>query len=148
MNLGRLTGVALVLAVVALVSPVVAHAQQPQPPLVELLPALVGGDAASDFNQAIVSQLATFPLGSSAGGFTFTFDPTRQTFTRTSDSFGPSYAERAMTMGAGTFNLGATYQRSTYDRVEGQDLHNGEIRFFVTICRRLVMWCPRSWRSI
>jgi hypothetical protein len=132
MNLGRLTGVALVLAVVALVSPVVAHAQQPQPPLVELLPSLVDGAAAADFNQAIVSQLSTFPLGSSAGGFTFTFDPSVQTFMRTSDSFGPSFAERAMTMGAGTFNIGATYQRSTYDRVEGQDLHNGEIRFFVT----------------
>lgn len=122
----RLSAVAALL----LLTPGAARAQAP--PLVQLLPALVGGAAASDFNQAVVSQLATFPLGSSAGGFTFTFDPTRQTFTRTSDSFGPSYAERAMTMGAGTFNLGVTYQRSTYDSVEGQDLHNGEIRFFVT----------------
>ena len=34
-------------------------------------------------------------------------------------------------MGAGTFNVGVTYQRSTYDSVEGQDLRNGEVRFLV-----------------
>ena len=95
------------------------------------MPSLLGGAAAADFNQAVVSQLSTFPLGSSAGGFTFTFDPARQTFTRSSDSFGPSFAERAMTMGQNTFNVGAMYQRATYDSVEGRDLNNGEIRFLV-----------------
>ena len=95
------------------------------------MPSLLGGDAATDFNRAVVSQLSTFSLGSSAGGFTFTFDPARQTFTRSSDSFGPSFAERAMTMGQDTFNVGAMYQRATYDSVEGRDLNNGEIRFLV-----------------
>ena len=104
---------------------------QPAPALVGLLPSLLSGEAAADFNKAIVSQLSTFPLGSSAGGFTFTFDPARQTFTRSSDSFGPSIAERAMTMGQDTFNVGATYQRATYDSVEGRNLRNGEIRFLV-----------------
>ena len=73
-------------AALSLVSPVLARAQPPPPPLVEILPSLVGGTSAADFNQAIVSQLATFPVGSSAGGFTFTFDPARQTFMRSSDS--------------------------------------------------------------
>ena len=117
-------------AVLTLLLPGVAHAQG-DPRLVGLLPSLLGGDAASDFNQAIVSQLSTLPLGSSAGGFTFTFDPNTQTFTRNSDSFGPSLAERATTMGENTFNVGAMYQRATYDSVAGRDLNNGEIRFFV-----------------
>ena len=109
-----------------------AQSAGPAPPLVGLMPSLLGGAAATDFNQAVVSQLSTFPLGSSAGGFTFTFDPARQTFTRSSDSFGPSFAERAMTMGQDTFNVGVMYQRATYDSVEGRDLRNGEIRFLVS----------------
>ena len=36
-----------------------------------------------------------------------------------------------MTMGQDTFNVGATYQRATYDSVEGRNLRNGEIRFLV-----------------
>lgn len=119
-----------VVAAVFLWLPTTVRAQA-ETPLIGLLPGLIGGAAAADFNRAIVSQLSGFPLGSSAGGFTFTFDPVRQTFMRSSDSFGPTFAERAMTMGQGTFNVGATYQRATYDRVEGQDLHNGEIRFLI-----------------
>jgi len=119
------------LVLLLLLCPVGAQGQQATPNLIGILPSLIAGGAANDFNRAIVSQLSTVPLGSSAGGFAFVFDPTRQTFIRASDSFGPTYAERAMTMGRGTFNIGATYQRATYDRVEGLDLRNGEIRFRV-----------------
>ena len=103
-------GVALVFALLA---PAQAMAQA-EPQLIGLLPSLIGGDAANDFNSAMVSQLSTYPGGSSAGGFTFTFNPTNQTFARNSDSFGPSFAERAMTMGQDTFNVGVTFQRATY----------------------------------
>ena len=48
-------------------------------------------------NQAIVSQLSSLPLGSSSGGFTYSFNESLGTFERTSDSFGPSLAERALT---------------------------------------------------
>jgi hypothetical protein len=99
--------------------------------LIGLLPSLIGGDAANDFNTAMVSQLSTYPGGSSAGGFTFTFNPTTQAFARNSDSFGPSFAERAMTMGRDTFNVGATFQRATYDTFEGLNLGNGDVRFRV-----------------
>ena len=51
------------------------------------------------FNQAIASQLATFPLGSSSGGFTYTFDSSLGTYARSTNSFGPSFAERALTIG-------------------------------------------------
>jgi hypothetical protein len=44
------------------------------------------------FNQAIVSQLSTYPVGSPSGGFTYTFDPGLGTYSRSSDTFGPSFA--------------------------------------------------------
>jgi len=36
-----------------------------------------------------------------------------------------------MTMGRDTFNVGATFQRATYDRFEGLNLGNGDVRFRV-----------------
>ena len=120
----------LVPALAVAQAPAVAPAP-PGPQLIGLLPSLIGGDAANDFNTAMVSQLSTYPGGSSAGGFTFTFNPTTQAFARNSESFGPSFAERAMTMGRDTFNVGVTFQRATYDTFEGLNLGNGDVRFRV-----------------
>src|SRR5262245_40209990 len=55
-------------------------------------------------NQSLLTQLANFPLGSSAGGFTYTYDETLGVFNRSSESFGPVYAERAPTVGQGKWN--------------------------------------------
>jgi hypothetical protein len=84
------------------------------------------------FNQAIVSQLATYPLGSSSGGFTYTFDSSLGTYTRSTNSFGPSFAERALTIGKGRWNTGASYQHASYKSFEGQDIDNGSIKFYLT----------------
>jgi hypothetical protein len=83
-------------------------------------------------NRGIATQLSTFPLGSSSGGFTYTFDEALGVFTRTSDSFGPLFAERALTAGKGKLNFGVNYSRNTYDSFEGKDLTNGDIKFFLT----------------
>ena len=82
-------------------------------------------------NQAIVTQLASLPLGSSSGGFTYSFNPEVGTFDRTSDSFGPSLAERALTNGRGKFNFGFTFQSSEFDSFEGKSLEDGELSFFL-----------------
>ena len=58
------------------------------------------------FNQQIVTLLSTFPFGSSSGGFTYTFDPALGTFSRSSESFGPLFAERALTIGRERGSLG------------------------------------------
>ena len=78
-------------------------------------------------NSLIAAQVSSFPLGSSAGGFSWTFDPALGTFNRVSDSFGPVFAERALTAGKGRLNLSASYQRATFDRLQGKDLQSGEI---------------------
>jgi hypothetical protein len=78
----------------------------------------------SQFGTALVGQLVSVPLPSPAGGFTFQFDPTLGVFTRTTQSFGPILAERADTIGARHVSIGFTYQRYSYDSVEGLDLGN------------------------
>ncbi|HXH06914.1 MAG TPA: transporter [Vicinamibacterales bacterium] len=83
------------------------------------------------FNRAVVVQLSTFPLGTSAGGFTYTFDPAIGTFRRSSRSFGPAFAERAFTIGRGRASAGVTYQHTSYGDFEGRDLDSGAIRFYL-----------------
>jgi hypothetical protein len=84
-------------------------------------------DTAAVLNKNISYQLSSFPLGSSSGGFTFTLDPALGTLSRTTDSFGPLFAERALTSGRGKLTLGSSYVHSTYDKFEGKDLDGGEI---------------------
>jgi hypothetical protein len=84
------------------------------------------------FNQSIVSQLSTFPLGSSAGGFSYTFDPGLGTYSRSTNSFGPSFAERAVTLGRNKWAFGANYQHATYKSYEGKKLDQGDVQFYLT----------------
>jgi hypothetical protein len=83
------------------------------------------------FNKLMVVQLATFPIGSSSGGFSYAFDPTLGTFKRASTSFGPLFAERAATIGRGRFSAGFNYQHSSYDKFEGSNLDDGSIKFYL-----------------
>ena len=83
------------------------------------------------FNQQMVIQLSTFPIGSSAGGFSYKFDPALGTFRRASTSFGPLFAERAATIGRGRFSAGFNYQHSSYTRFEGSNLDDGSIKFYL-----------------
>ncbi len=86
-------------------------------------------DAGRLINESLATQLATFPIGSSAGGFTYAYDPTLGIFNRTSESFGPIYAERAQTLGRGKWNAGFSYQEASYDTLDDLDLREGEIAF-------------------
>ena len=84
------------------------------------------------FNQAILSQLSTFPLGSSSGGFSYAYDPSLGTFTRATSSFGPAFAERALTVGRHRLSVGTNFRYLHYDSFEGKDLQNGDIKFYLT----------------
>src|SRR5688572_26607194 len=83
------------------------------------------------FNSLLTLQLSTFPLGSSAGGFTYAFDPALGTFKRSTTSFGPSFAERATTIGHRRVSGGFAYQHTRYNRFEGQSLDDGSIKFYL-----------------
>lgn len=81
------------------------------------------------FNQQVVSQVATFPIGSPTGGFAFTFDAASGTFERTTNSFGPAFADRALTNGRGRLTVGANFQYSKYNSFAGKKLDSGDIVF-------------------
>ena len=83
------------------------------------------------FNTQMATQFSTFPLGSSSGGMTYVFDEAVGTFRRGSSSFGPSFAERALTIGRGKFSAGFNYQHTSYDTFEGQNLDDGSIKFYL-----------------
>jgi hypothetical protein len=76
-------------------------------------------------NSTIISQLSTIPLGSTSGGFAYTFDPSLGTFTRQAGTFGSLFGERALTIGRGRWNIGFNFQRGTYDSLEGKRLDGG-----------------------
>lgn len=85
----------------------------------------------TNFNKSMIGQLSTFPLGSSAGGFTYRFDSSLGTFRRASSSFGPAFAERAMTIGRRKLSAGITFQHTPYRTYEGRRLGDGSIKFYL-----------------
>lgn len=84
------------------------------------------------FNERLSRQVSSMPIGSSAGGFTWTFSPDTGTFRRASESFGPSFAERALTSGRKKFNLGFSYQHATFDTMEDKSLTDGSIKVYAS----------------
>ena len=70
----------------------------------------------------LLGETTTFPTGTSAGGFTWTFDDTLRVPVRRSRSFGPMFAERPFTTGKGKLNVGAAFQHTTFSSVGGRSL--------------------------
>jgi hypothetical protein len=77
--------------------------------------------------RSIGLEVATAPFGSTSGGFTFTFDPVLRTFSRSANTFGPAFSERATTSGRGRFSGGANLLRRSYDKFGGSSLSNFEV---------------------
>jgi len=65
----------------------------------------------------LLGETTTFPIGSSAGGFTWIFDSNLRVPVRRSSSFGPMFAERPFTTGKARLNVGATFQHTTFASV-------------------------------
>jgi hypothetical protein len=85
----------------------------------------------NQFNGALLASLTTFPLGSSSGGFVFEGDPALGDFRPASRSFGPTFAERALTSGRGNINFGFTFQHARYESFEGKDLETDGPKFYL-----------------
>lgn len=75
-----------------------------------------------ELNKAIGSQLSTFPVGSSSGGFSFRSNPATGEEVPTSNSFGPAFGERPFTIGRGNRNFGLNYQHVVFGSFDGLDL--------------------------
>jgi hypothetical protein len=65
-------------------------------------------------------ELATLPIASSASGFIYRFDPALGTMARLSDSFGPFFTERSMTMAKSSASFSVNYRTATFDSIDGR----------------------------
>ena len=109
-----------------LVSRVIAEStinrSQPNQPVVHEPHFLVGESlarSARQMNVELGAQLLSFPLGSSSGGFSFTTNSMTGEVSMSSETFGPAFAERAITLGKGQTNIGFAFQSTSYDSFEG-----------------------------
>lgn len=77
-----------------------------------------GGPAAGEaIALGTVLDVSTMPLGISSGGFAFKVDPNTGLLVRTATTFGPSFAERVLTAGAGKVSVSTSLGVATYDRI-------------------------------
>jgi hypothetical protein len=80
-------------------------------------------------------ELATVAVSSSSGGFTYRLDPTLGLVVRSSDSFGPFFAERSLTAGRHQASLGVGYRSTTFGNIDGRDLRDGTLVSTASILR-------------
>jgi hypothetical protein len=73
-------------------------------------------------------EVATLPFGASSSGFTIKLDPSTGLQVRTATTFGPSFAERALTSGDGTVSLGVSFMSASFDRVGDQAFNGLQLR--------------------
>ena len=75
-------------------------------------------------------EVATAPAGSSSGGFTYQFNPVTRIKSRRSGTFGPAFAERALTIGKGELSAGFNYLHRSYSELDGLPLDGFDVMRF------------------
>lgn len=80
-------------------------------------------------------DLSTLPATPAAGGFTYRLEPSLGTVVRSSDSFGPFYAERSLTAGRGRASLGLAYRSMSFGQLDGRNLRDGTLVSTASILR-------------
>lgn len=80
-------------------------------------------DAIKPLSQTIGLQVANqIPTFSTSAGFTYEYNPTLEAYERSAKTFGPLFAERAVTLGKGKFNVNASYTWIRFDTFNGKNL--------------------------
>ena len=128
-------------AVAALLVVLVATRLEAQQSVRDAARTLLGGNFTEAEIDSVASvlaqQIATFPIGTSSGGFKFEINPKTFVATPRQDDFGPFFAERASTLGGGV-TLAVNAQATTFEAFEGRGLRNGDLRSRTVIGGRLV----------
>jgi hypothetical protein len=75
----------------------------------------------------LASQIGQLP-NPAGGGFTYQFDPALGVFSRTTESFGPVFANRAETTGRRKITLNASFSHHTFDEADGLNLREGDVK--------------------
>lgn len=85
------------------------------------------GSLLSFMNHTIARNVASFPLSSTVASQTFVF--VGGVPTPSSNSFGPIFAERGQTLGAGRLNAGVNYSRLNFSSLRGIPLDRVQLTF-------------------
>src|ERR1700704_1849091 len=136
MTMTRPLAVPFVLIALAYSSPAAAQAQPVAAPALKVttveglslrqtvstLTQTAGAAAGEAIGLALALEVGTTPISTSSGGFVFKLDPATGLQVRTATTFGPSFAERALTAGEGKVTVGANFTFSNYDRLGDRTL--------------------------
>ena len=86
--------------------------------------------ATSDtISRALLANLATLPVPTSSGAFALRLNPELGTVERVTQTFGPSFVDRAQTTGRGQASFSLTFQHLRFESLDGRNLRDGS---FVT----------------
>jgi hypothetical protein len=96
------------------------------------LSSLIGGiDLIRPLTVLTRVEVSRLPLGTSTGGLTFRFDPTKAVPTeRLAPTLGSIFTDRATTVGRSQVVLGVNYFHTVFSSLGGLDLRSGELRPF------------------
>jgi hypothetical protein len=76
----------------------------------------------------LLVELATLPTLSSTSGFIYRMDrDLGGTVVRTSDSFGPAFVDRSLTVGALRFAFGTAFQEASFNTIDDRSLSDGTL---------------------
>jgi hypothetical protein len=77
--------------------------------------------------RALLVELATLPITTSSGGFSFRFNPALGTVERVTQTFGPFFVDRATTAGRRQASISMTYRHSSYVSLDDRTLNDGTL---------------------
>jgi hypothetical protein len=90
---------------------------------------------ADTISRALLANLATLPVPTSSGAFSYRLNPELGTVERTTQNFGPFFVERAQTAGRGQASFGVTFEHFRFTSLDGRNLRDGT---FVTTANQFV----------
>jgi hypothetical protein len=77
--------------------------------------------------RALLLELATLPLTTSSGAFSYRFNPAIGTVERVAQSFGPLFVDRGITGGRGQSSISFTYRYADFVNLQGRDLRDASL---------------------
>ena len=82
---------------------------------------------ADTVGRALRANLATLPAPSTSGAFLYRLNPELGTVERVTQTFGPSFVERAQTIGRKQVSAGLAFQYLRFDMLDGKNLRDGTL---------------------
>src|SRR5262245_7110727 len=140
----RISSASAACAAILLIGSTIAASAQPAPPdpgttttipeltlgntLVQLVRPVGATHVGEALGLATKLSVGTAPFGSSSGGFLIKLDPSTGLQVRTATTFGPAFAERALTSGEGSVSVGVSYLYSNLKHLDDLSLDNLQVR--------------------